>query len=87
MIEPIVFTDHKVVTFNVNIGMVRHSLNKDYWKLNKLLLQNKELKKETQKIIDRYWSQANLLNNFGNCWELMKYEIRNLALFFWETDC
>ena len=50
MIEP-VFTDHKAVTINVNFGMVRRSPNKDYWKLNKLLLQNKQLKKETQTII------------------------------------
>ncbi len=36
--------------------------------------------KKAQEVIDKCWKQAKALNNFGQCWELMKFEIRNLAI-------
>lgn len=36
--------------------------------------------KKAQQVIDKYWKQAKIFKNFGQCWELMKFEIRNLAI-------
>lgn len=80
IIEPAVFTDHQAVMIKVNTASFKRNPNRDYWKLNKTLLQNKRFKKETQDIIEKFWRQANTINNFGKCWELMKFEIRNLAI-------
>lgn len=33
-------------------------------------------------IIEKFPRQANILNNFGRCWKLMKFDIRNLAITF-----
>lgn len=41
---------------------------------------------KTQHIIDKYWKQANLLHYYGNCLELMKYEVRKLAMFGKQTS-
>lgn len=79
-IEPTILTDHKAIAIQFHLGSDRQKLNRDYWKLNKTLLQNKEFVKESQKIIDKCWRQANMLKKFGLYWELMKYEIRNLAI-------
>ena len=79
VIEPAVFTDHQAVIIEVNMTSIRDS-SRDYWKLNNTLLQNKEFKKEILDIIEKYWRQANTINNFGKCWELMKFEIRNCAI-------
>ncbi|CAJ1069845.1 unnamed protein product [Xyrichtys novacula] len=79
-IEPTILTDHKAISIQFHLGSDRQRVNRDYWKLNKTLLQNKEFVKESQIIIDKCWRQANLLKNFGLYWELMKYEIRKLAI-------
>lgn len=44
-IEPTILTDHKAVTIQFHLGSDRQMLNRDYWKLNKTLLQNKEFVK------------------------------------------
>lgn len=62
------------------MGVRKHNFNGDYWKLNKTLLQNKEFQRETQKLIDKYWRQAKVFNSSAQYWELMKYEVRNLAI-------
>ncbi len=79
-IEPTILTDHKAITIQFHLGSDRQKSNRDYWKLNKTLLQNKEFVKESPKIIGKYWRQANMLKKFGLYWELTKYEIRNLAI-------
>lgn len=62
------------------MAATRYNSNREYWKLNRTLLQNKQFKNEVQKIIEKYWRQANSLNSFGNYWELMKYDIRKSAI-------
>lgn len=76
-IEP---TVHKSVTIRINMGTRSHNSNSEYWKLNKTLIHDKEFKKKAQEVIDKYWKQAKILKNFGQWWEQMKFEIRNLAI-------
>ncbi len=64
------------------MAATRFTSNGDYWKLNRTLIQNKQFKNEAQKIIEKYWRQANSLNSFGECWELLKYDIRKMAITF-----
>ncbi len=54
-IEPTILTDHKAITIQFHLGSDRQKSNRDYWKLNKTLLQNKEFVKESQKVIGKYW--------------------------------
>ncbi len=79
-IEPTVLTDHNAVTIKINMGAIEQNFNRDYWKLNNNLLQSKEFQKEAQRTIDKHWKQARLLSSYSKYWELMKFEIRNLAI-------
>lgn len=48
-IEPTIVTDHKAIAIQFRLGSDRQKLNRDYWKLNKTLLQNKEFLKKEKK--------------------------------------
>ena len=76
-IEPTILTDHKAITFKLDVNRDRQGQNKDYWKLNSSLLNNEEFKVEVITLLNKYWIQA---NNFGKSWELFKFEIRNMAI-------
>ncbi len=73
-IEPSILTDHKGIAININVYGSSKYKNRGYWKLNKTF------KMKAIEIIDRYWTQANIMNTFGKYWELTKYEVRNLAI-------
>ncbi len=73
-IEPSILTDHKGIAIYINVYGSSKYKNRGYWKLNKTF------KMKAIEIIDRYWTQANIMNTFGKYWELTKYEVRNLAI-------
>lgn len=79
-IEPAVFTDHNAITLKLNMGLRRHKTNSDYWKINSSLIQNEDFLIGTKQIIEKHWTQARLANQYGQYWELMKYEVRQLAV-------
>ncbi len=79
-IEPSILTDHKGIAIYINVYGSSKYKNRGYWKLNKTLLENETFKMKAIEIIDRYWTQANIMNTFGKYWELTKYEVRNLAI-------
>uniref|UniRef100_A0A3P9LHW9 Reverse transcriptase domain-containing protein n=1 Tax=Oryzias latipes TaxID=8090 RepID=A0A3P9LHW9_ORYLA len=81
-IIPNVFSDHNTVSIKINMETDAPKYNVDYWKLNNLLLNNKEFTGGVEKLIDKYWKQAFTLKKYSNSWELMKYEIRSLAISF-----
>lgn len=76
-IEPTIFTDHKAISIRINLSK-RPKINTDYWKLNKTLIQNHT--SQIKKLIEKYWRQAVTTNLYRESWELLKYEIRRLAI-------
>uniref|UniRef100_A0A3B3CA37 Reverse transcriptase domain-containing protein n=1 Tax=Oryzias melastigma TaxID=30732 RepID=A0A3B3CA37_ORYME len=79
-IIPNVFSDHNTVSIKIKMGNNVPKCNVDYWKFNNSLLNNEEFTDGVEKLIDRYWKQAFTLNKYANFWELMKFEIRSLAI-------
>lgn len=79
-IEPSVLTDHQAIYIKIDLIILSYRPNRDYWKLNQMILQNKKCKDDAAVIIGKYWREANLDDNFGSCWELMKFEVRKLAI-------
>lgn len=60
-------------------------ITNNYWKLNKCLLEDKHFIKEAGDIITKFWRQTCINGNVGLSWELMKFEIRNLAIHIGKT--
>lgn len=79
-IEPSILTDHKGFSIKINMHGLSTKKVKGYWKMNKTLLENEVFKKEVAGIIDKYWNCACVMNTFGSYWELMKFDIRLLAI-------
>lgn len=81
LIEPAILTDHKQIFIKISLSnCYTQKCASGYWKLNNTLLDNLDLKLEIEDIIDRLWRQANVTGKFGHYWELMKYEIRRVAI-------
>ena len=78
--EPAVLTDHKAISIKINMSSTRTKLSRDYWKLNSRILQNEDFQLTTQKVIEQYWSHAKACNEYRNNWELMKFQIRQVAI-------
>lgn len=80
-IDTSVLTDHKAIMIKMNKDGKRTTISKtNYWKLNKTLLENECFKKQSIDIIQKYWKKASIVKKFGHNWELMKFEIRNIAI-------
>lgn len=71
-VEPSVLTDHKGTFINVH-GPVESKFKRGYWKLNKKLLDDHNFKIMSSKIIDKHWTQAKIMNVYGQHWEILKY--------------
>jgi len=81
LIEPAVLTDHKLILIKIYLSNCLSQKNTyNYWKLNNLLLNNLDFKLEVSRIIEKFWKQACISGNYGQNWELTKFEIRKMAI-------
>lgn len=80
-IDPFVLSDHKAISIKISVKDVcNEKISKNYWKFNKCLLEDDNFVRETKDIITKFWRQARVSKNACLSWELMKYEIRKLAI-------
>lgn len=80
-IEPAVLTDHKLILIKIYLSNCFSQNNtSSYWKLNNSLLNNLDFKLEISRIIEKFWKQACNSGNYGQNWELTKFEIRKMAI-------
>ncbi len=78
-IESSVLTDHKVIFLSLNTNISKEG-KKTYWKMNQNILTDVQFRDEAKTIIIDCWNEANVTKLFGVNWELMKYQIRTLAI-------
>lgn len=81
MIEPALLTDHNLILIKIYLSNCFSQNNtSSYWKLNNSLLNNLDFKLEISRIIEKFWKQACNSGNYGQNWELTKFEIRKMAI-------
>lgn len=80
-IIPSILSDHKLIKIHLVLEDKPCNIKYgSYWKLNNLLLNNDDLVRDINILIDKYWNVANNTKEFGKNWELLKFEIRCLSI-------
>jgi len=72
-------TDHIKILLKVNLSQTQNKKNVNF---NNILLNNKSFIETTKKLLEQFWKKAIDKNDYGNQWELFKYEIRKYAIHF-----